>query len=148
MQPACCVAFRSGVETGAESFGGGGATSKDADTCASPVNVTVQVEPVPADAHAPSHPANTEPLAAASVNVTLVPCGKAWLHVVPQSIPAGALVIEPLPAPPRVTVVSVGVAGVAGGAGAGGAGAGAVAPTWIENELLVSADPPACPWKM
>jgi hypothetical protein len=61
---------------------------------------TVQA-PVPV--HAPLHPANDEPLAAAGVRVTEVPLLKLALQVVPQLIPAGAEVTVPAPVPFFVT---------------------------------------------
>jgi len=65
------------------------------------LTVTVQV-PVPAQ-EAPLQPANTEPLVAAAVRVTLVPESKLPEQVAPQLIPAGALVTVPEPVPDFVT---------------------------------------------
>src|SRR5215471_21045149 len=66
------------------------------------VMLTVQ-GPVPLHP-SPLHPANVVPLAAAAVNVTLVPASKAALHAVGQLIPAGLLVTVPLPVPATLTV--------------------------------------------
>ena len=65
-------------------------------TEALPVNVRLQV-PVPV--HAPDQPANVELAFGAAVSVTMVPLVKLALHVVPQVIPAGLLVIVPAPVP-------------------------------------------------
>jgi len=55
-------------------------------------------------AQAPDHPANVEPDTGAAVNVTEVPASKLALHVVPQAMPAGALVMVPEPVPPLVAL--------------------------------------------
>jgi hypothetical protein len=68
----------------------------------SPVKVTLQV-PVPVQA--PDHPANVEPAVGAAVSVTMVPLVKFALHVAPQLIPAGLLVIVPAPVPALWTVI-------------------------------------------
>jgi hypothetical protein len=60
------------------------------------VNVMLQV-PVPVQA--PDQPANVELLFGAAVSVTVVPLVKLALHVAPQLIPAGLLVIAPPPVP-------------------------------------------------
>ena len=60
------------------------------------VRVTAHV-PVPV--HAPDHPANVEPEPGEAVSVTDVPLAKLALHVVPQMIPDGLLVIVPVPLP-------------------------------------------------
>ena len=65
------------------------------------VNVTLQVL-VPVQA--PDQPANVELAFAAAVSVTVVPLGKLALHVAPQLIPAGLLVIVPAPVPALWTV--------------------------------------------
>jgi hypothetical protein len=65
------------------------------------VNVTLQVL-VPVQA--PDQPANVEVALGAAVSVTMVPLGKLALHVAPQSIPAGLLVIVPAPVPAVWTV--------------------------------------------
>jgi hypothetical protein len=62
----------------------------------------VHVEDVPLQA--PDHPANFEPVAAASVSLTDVPLLMLALHVVPQLIPEGLLLIVPVPAPAVCTV--------------------------------------------
>ena len=51
----------------------------------------------------PRHPVNVEPLFAVPVNVTTVPSAYGAVHDAPQSIPAGALVTEPLPVPSFTT---------------------------------------------
>jgi hypothetical protein len=71
-------------------------------TKASLVNVTLQV-PVPVQA--PDQPANVEVVFGAAVSVTMVPLVKLALHVAPQLIPAGLLVIVP-PAVPALWTVS------------------------------------------
>jgi hypothetical protein len=53
---------------------------------------------------APDQPVNVEPEPACAVSVTVAPCANACVQVAPQSIPPGALVIEPLPPPAFVTV--------------------------------------------
>jgi len=63
--------------------------------------LTVQV-PVPE--HAPLQPLNVDPVAGVAVRVTLVPLVNEATQVVPQAMPAGALVTVPLPAPDFVTV--------------------------------------------
>lgn len=65
------------------------------------VRVTLQV-PVPVQA--PDQPANVEVVFEAAVSVTMVPLVKLALHVVPQLIPAGLLVIVPPPVPALWTV--------------------------------------------
>ena len=65
------------------------------------VNVKLQV-PVPVQA--PDQPANVEVAFAAAVSVTMVPLVKLALHVGPQLIPAGLLVIVPAPVPALWTV--------------------------------------------
>jgi hypothetical protein len=69
-------------------------------TCCTVSVVTMQV-PVPV--HAPLQPVNVESAAAVAVSVTIVPGANIWLHVVPQSMPAGLDVTEPLPLPSLVT---------------------------------------------
>jgi hypothetical protein len=71
-------------------------------TVVSAFNTTVHV-PVPLHPP-PDQPENTEPAAAAAVNVTLVPCANDAAQVPPQLTPDGADVTEPLPAPAGVTV--------------------------------------------
>ncbi len=60
------------------------------------VIVTTQL-PVPLQA--PLQPANTDPLAGVSVNVTTVPLAKSAVQVPVQLIPAGLLVTVPEPVP-------------------------------------------------
>jgi hypothetical protein len=65
-----------------------------------PVRVRVQApEPV----QPPLQPAKFEPEPAAAERVTLVPASKSAVHVVPQAIPAGALVTVPAPVPASAT---------------------------------------------
>jgi hypothetical protein len=58
--------------------------------------VTVQVL-VPVQA--PAHPVNVELALGVGVSVTAVPAAKLASHVLPQLMPAGALVITPVPVP-------------------------------------------------
>ncbi|MBK7001894.1 MAG: hypothetical protein IPH35_18575 [Rhodoferax sp.] len=64
------------------------------------VILTVQV-PVPL--HAPPQPAKLLPAAGVAASVTLVPLANAALHVLPQLMPAGALVTVPVPVPLLLT---------------------------------------------
>jgi len=70
-------------------------------TVAAAVSFTVQ-EPVPEQA--PDQPANVEPLAGAALRVMEVPSLKLALHVFPQLMPVGLLVIVPEPVPADSTV--------------------------------------------
>ena len=63
--------------------------------------VTMQA-PVPLQP--PDHPAKVEPVAGGAVRVTDVPLAKLALHVCPQVIPEGELVIVPVPVPAADTV--------------------------------------------
>src|SRR5262249_12949770 len=79
-----------------------GVAIKVAVTLRACVMLTVHV---PGPLHpSPLHPANVDPLAAAAVNVTLVPESKAALHAAGQLMPAGVLVTVPLPVPARFMV--------------------------------------------
>src|SRR5438093_1194333 len=87
-------------------------SAKLAATVVAAPSVTEQV-PVPAQPP-PLQPVKVEPAAGAAVSVTAVPLANEAEHVVPQEMPAGALVTVPLPAPLRLTVsVKVGSAKVA-----------------------------------
>jgi hypothetical protein len=61
------------------------------------LSVNVQVVLLPLQP--PVHPAKDEFAPAVSVSVTWAPLAKAALHVVPQLMPAGLLLIVPAPAP-------------------------------------------------
>ena len=66
------------------------------------LSVTVHV-PVPVQPP-PLQPLNVDPAAGAAVKVTAVPLANAAEHAAPQEIPAGLLVIVPVPAPVLLTV--------------------------------------------
>ena len=74
---------------------------KVAITNALPINVTLQL---PMPMQAPDHPANVELLFGAAVSVSMVPLVKLALHIAPQLIPAGLLMIVPAPVPALWTV--------------------------------------------
>jgi hypothetical protein len=59
---------------------------------------------LPVPVQAPLQPVKVDPPPAAALSVTTAPELKAKLHVLPQLIPAGALVTVPLPAPLLATV--------------------------------------------
>ena len=60
---------------------------------------------VPVPLHPPPlHPENVDPASGTAVNVTVVPLVKLPEQLLPQLIPAGALVTVPLPAPTFSTV--------------------------------------------
>ena len=59
--------------------------------------VTMQV-PVP-EQPAPVQPVKSAPTSGVAVRVTTVPNAKSFVHVDPQSIPAGLEVTEPVPVP-------------------------------------------------
>jgi hypothetical protein len=65
------------------------------------VRVTVQA-PVPLQA--PDQLANVDPVPGVAVSVTGVPMAKLALHVVPQLMPEGLLVMVPVPVPASTTV--------------------------------------------
>ena len=72
-----------------------------ADTMVFALIVTLQVlMPL----HPPLHPPKLEVDPGASVSVTTVPTGNAAVHVEPQLMPAGLLVMVPLPVPELCTV--------------------------------------------
>ena len=58
----------------------------------------------PVPEQAPVQPAKTEPPVGAASSVTALPLLKLKVHVVPQFMPAGTLVTEPLPVPANATV--------------------------------------------
>ena len=66
------------------------------------LTVTAQV-PVP-EQPPPLQPVKVEPAAGVAVSVTAVPLVNEAEHVAPQEMPAGALVMVPLPAPLELTV--------------------------------------------
>jgi hypothetical protein len=57
----------------------------------------------PVPVQAPSQPVKTDPAPAVAVNVTVLPYRMLAEHVVPQSMPSGALVTVPPPGPPSAT---------------------------------------------
>lgn len=59
---------------------------------------------VPVPLQPPDQPENDEPAAGVAVSVTAVPVAKFAVHVLPQLIPDGLLLIVPLPEPPAETV--------------------------------------------
>jgi hypothetical protein len=59
---------------------------------------------VPVPVQAPDQPANVEPVLGVAVSVTDVPLAKLALHVDPQLMPEGLLVMVPVPAPLLCTV--------------------------------------------
>jgi hypothetical protein len=67
------------------------------------VRVTVQLL-VLVPLHAPDQLANVDPVLGVAVSVTGVPMVKLALHVVPQLIPEGLLVMVPVPVPASCTV--------------------------------------------
>lgn len=71
-------------------------------TVVAAVTVTVHV-PVP-EQPPPVHPPKVEPLAGVAVSVTMVPLVTLSLQSAPQLIPAGLLVIVPVPNPDLATV--------------------------------------------
>jgi hypothetical protein len=79
----------------------GAAALKFADTAVFAFIVTLQA-PVPLQA--PAHPPNVEVDPGASVSVTTVPAANVYWHVVPQLMPAGLLLTEPVPLPEFCTV--------------------------------------------
>ena len=72
------------------------------------LRVTVQVVALPV--HAPNQPPKVVPVAGAAVRVTWVLVAKLALQVAPQSIPAGELVMVPVPDPTveRLKVLNAG----------------------------------------
>src|SRR5262245_6833507 len=77
-------------------------SAKVAVTDCAALTVTVQ-EPVPVKPP-PPHPVQLEPAAGGAVRVTAVPLANEAEHVAPHVMPAGALVMVPLPAPVLLTV--------------------------------------------
>jgi len=86
-----------------------GAGAKAALTVVAVVSISTQV-PVP-EHSPPDQPVKTEPAAGVAVSVTLVPDAKVVEHVLPQLIPAGELLTEPLPVRVTVSATAVGAAG-------------------------------------
>ena len=84
------LAFR--VHTGVPAF----ISVNVAVTLLAAVMLTVQL-PVPVQA--PLQPVKVLPVTGVAVSVTLAPLVKDALHVVPQLIPAGALLTVPVPVP-------------------------------------------------
>src|ERR1700754_4341482 len=78
-----------------------GSVVKEAIALRSAVIERTQVAAVPV--HAPRQPMNAEPGAATAVSAMLVPLVGLAPRVVPQLMPAGVLVPEPLPEPPIAT---------------------------------------------
>ena len=74
---------------------------KLADTVVFALIVTLHA-PVPVQP--PDHPPNVEVDPGASLSVTTVPAGNEYWHVVPQLMPAGLLVMVPVPVPELCTV--------------------------------------------
>ena len=70
-------------------------------TDVSAVSVTLQS---PAPLHPLDHPAKVDPALGVALNVTAVPLAKLALHVWPQLMPAGLLVIVPPPVPALCTL--------------------------------------------
>jgi hypothetical protein len=64
----------------------------------------IDTEHAPVPLQAPPQPANADPAGALGVRVTLVPLMKLAEQVAPQLMPAGALVMVPVPAPTLETV--------------------------------------------
>ena len=58
----------------------------------------------PVPVHAPDQPAKVDAASGVALRLTLLPCAKLALHVAPQLMPPGLLVIPPVPAPAFVTV--------------------------------------------
>lgn len=79
-----------------------GTAVKSALTICAPFMVTTQ-PPVPLQPP-PLHPAKLEPASAIAVKVIALPVENPALHVLPQLIPAGALVTVPVPVPVLVIV--------------------------------------------
>ena|SRR5579871_3716705 len=64
----------------------------------------MEIEQAPLPEQAPDQPAKVELAAGPSLKVTIVPLAKFALHVPGQLMPAGVLVMVPVPVPERVTV--------------------------------------------
>ncbi len=100
---------------------------KVAVTDSAAVTVTLQLA---APVHAPDQLVKALFVPGVSLSVTLVFCGKVAEHIVGQLIPAGLLVMVPVPVPAMVTaIVKLG--------GAGGTG---LSPTQPANIRVDSAD--------
>ena len=63
---------------------------------------------VPVPVHAPPQPVNVEPATGVAVKFTTVPLLNDAEQLVPQLMPAGALVMVPAPVPARLTVSVMG----------------------------------------
>ena len=109
-------------------------------TAALPVKVTLQL-PVPVQA--PDQPANVELAFGAAVSVTIVPLVKLALHIAPQLIPEGLLVIVPAPVPELWTVSWKEVGG--GGALAVNVAVTAALPVKVTLQLPVPVQAPDQP---
>src|SRR5262249_37448298 len=86
-----------------------GANTAVTDLALSIVTVHVRFGPE----QAPLQKLKSDPADGVAVNVTTGPPGKALVQRVPQEIPAGADVMEPLPAPARPTVNVIGTSKIA-----------------------------------
>jgi hypothetical protein len=80
---------------------GGTAVPKLAEIVAFAFSVMLHA-PVPL--HPPDHPPNVEVDPGASLSVTTVPAANVYLQVEPQLMPAGLLVMVPVPVPELCTV--------------------------------------------
>ena len=74
---------------------------KFADTVVFALIVTLHA---PLPVHPPVHPPNVEVDPGASLSVTTVPAANVYLQVEPQLMPAGLLVMVPVPVPELCTV--------------------------------------------
>ena len=79
-------------------------TAANVAVTARSASIVTEHDPVPEQS--PLHPANVEPRPGVAVRFTGVPSSNVAVQVVPQSIPAGALVTVPVPLPVSVTARS------------------------------------------